>query len=54
MRIRARKPTKPCSHFTPINELSAEPKCSRCAYFSTKSCRKSILDEIDYPDDDFY
>lgn len=51
MRVRARKT---CSHFKPIDETSSVHSCSRCIYYSAKSCRKNILDEIDYPDDDFY
>ncbi len=51
MRVRTRKP---CSYFTPIDDMSSETKCSRCVYYSSRNCIKNKLDEINYPDDDFY
>lgn len=47
---------KKCSNFKPMPDVPSrfidEPKCSHCAYFSTKNCKESYLDNIDYPDDD--
>ena len=47
---------KKCSNFKPMLDVPSrfidEPKCSHCAYFSTKNCKESYLDNIDYPDDD--
>ena len=48
---------KKCSNFKPMPDVPSrfidEPKCSHCAYFSTKNCKESYLDNIDYPDDEW-
>ncbi len=47
---------KACSNFKPMSDMphtfSSEPKCSHCAYFSTKDCCKNYLDALEYPDED--
>lgn len=49
---------KTCSNYKPLPEIPHifldEPKCSHCAYFSTKNCRKDSLDALDYPDDEIF
>lgn len=47
---------KTCPHFKPLPEIPYmfrdEPKCSHCAYFSSKNCHKHYFDALEYPDDE--
>ncbi len=48
---------KTCQNYKPLPEIPSrftdEPRCSHCAYFSTKNCHKDSLDALEYPDDEF-